>query len=172
MAVEDGGAAASRGCHTSTGALVVVRISAMAVRRVSRRRARAESGPRGLVHDDEGALVVVIMRARARALSGLRLHAGTLVVVMRARQEERCLNKGMRGGGINAGWRLGGCAVGACVVAGVPCCCCWALGLSCRLTVCLAVISACQGKSIEVELKSARENSWCKSMTRLQNSWG
>jgi hypothetical protein len=60
----------------------------MAVRRVSRRRARAESGPRGLV-------VVVVMRARARALAGLRLHAGTLVVVMRARQEERCLNKGM-----------------------------------------------------------------------------
>lgn len=62
MAV-DGGAAGgviTRGCHASTpGALVVLLlISAMAVRRVSRRRARAESGPRALV-------VVDIMRARA-----------------------------------------------------------------------------------------------------------
>jgi hypothetical protein len=56
------------GCHASTpGALVVLLlISAMAVRRVSRRRARAESGPRGLMLLEAGALVVVdIMRARA-----------------------------------------------------------------------------------------------------------
>lgn len=61
MAVDGGGAggAITGGCQGSRGALVLLLlISAIAVRRVSRRRARAESGPRALV-------VVVVMRARA-----------------------------------------------------------------------------------------------------------